>query len=244
MIAVSFHTHSSVRFPHAGKQLLFAILGLADLTLTWVLIQQGRGQVYEANPLAAWCLRNHGWSGLVVFKAVMLLCGAGVAAVISRRRPGTGGRLLALGCVATASVVGYSSYLTVACAGPFDELRIAHEDGARLGVQLAQRRKMSLLLDRLADDVVNNRCTLAEALAELEAPARARIGWLEAMRFTYPKCSIRECLAICLMLRSMDSCNNEKETRAVALRMAAAYRSLFGVAPPEIAGYDGVHLAV
>src|SRR6516165_6149856 len=117
-----------LRLPHAGMQLMFLLLSLADLTLTWALIRAGLGQIYESNPVAAWCLRWQGWAGLAIFKAVMVLMSIALVAAISWRRPRTGGRVLALGCVVTAAVVLYSGYLylTVGSAKPMGELQLAH----------------------------------------------------------------------------------------------------------------------
>src|SRR5262245_42806460 len=62
MGCVSSCAHVFLRLPHPRKLLLFALLSVADLTLTWALIQYGRGQFYEGNPVAAWFLRSGGWS--------------------------------------------------------------------------------------------------------------------------------------------------------------------------------------
>ena len=77
----------------------------------WALIGDGLGSVYESNPVAAWCLQGYGWAGMAVFKALMVLASGGLSEVISRYRPRTGGRVLGLGCIITASVVLYSGYL-------------------------------------------------------------------------------------------------------------------------------------
>ena len=118
-----------MRLEHTGKQLSFVLLSLADLTMTWALIRDGLGSVYESNPVAAWCLQGYGWAGMAVFKAVMVLASGGLSEVISRYRPRTGGRVLVLGCIITASVVLYSGYLylTVPATESPDEMRIAQE---------------------------------------------------------------------------------------------------------------------
>ena len=116
-----------MRLEHTGKQLSFVLLSLADLTMTWALIRDGLGSVYESNPVAAWCLHGYGWAGIAVFKALMVLVSGGLSEVISRYRPRTGGRVLALGCILTASVVLYSGYLylTVPATELSDAMRIA-----------------------------------------------------------------------------------------------------------------------
>src|SRR6516164_11334440 len=118
-----------MRLEHTGKQLSFVLLSLADLTMTWALIRDGLGSVYESNPVAAWCLHRYGWAGMAVFKALMVLASGSLSEVISRSRPRTGGRVLVLGCIITASVVLYSGYLylTVPAIESSDQLRIAQE---------------------------------------------------------------------------------------------------------------------
>jgi hypothetical protein len=242
MLALSSSARPWFRLPHAGKHLLFALLGLADLTFTWALLQQGRGQVYEANPVAAWCLRHHGWVGLGVFKAVMLLSGSGVSAAISLRRPGTAGRVLAVGCVATASVVVYSGYLATACAAPLEELRGAQDQQERIEARQVQVREVAVLLQRLAESLAGDHQSLAEAVAELEPAARANGDWVGALRLTYPDRSASQCLALCLMRRCLDSGLDEDQHNALAVRLSAAFRSLFGEPPPEEVVPGGVRL--
>jgi hypothetical protein len=118
-----------MRLEHTGKQLSFVLLSLADLTMTWALIGDGLGSVYESNPVAAWCLQGYGWAGMAGFKALMVLASGGLSEVISRYRPRTGGRVLVLGCIITASVVLYSGYLylTAPASESSDEMRIAQK---------------------------------------------------------------------------------------------------------------------
>jgi hypothetical protein len=96
---------------HPGKQLLFALLSLIDLSLTWWLLSRSGGQVYEGNPVARWWLANHGWLGLAVFKVGGVLLVVGLAAVISHYRPRAGGRVLGFACAALTVVVLYSASL-------------------------------------------------------------------------------------------------------------------------------------
>jgi hypothetical protein len=118
-----------MRLEHTGKQLSFVLLSLADLTMTWALIRDGLGSIYESNPVAAWCLHGFGWTGMAAFKALMVLASGGLSEVISRYRPRTGGRVLVLGCILTASVVLYSGYLylTVTASESSGEMPIAQK---------------------------------------------------------------------------------------------------------------------
>src|SRR5262249_41553021 len=56
------------RIPHCRKLLLFLLLSLTDLWLTWFLVQRSDGAVYEGNPVAAWWLSRYGLPGLALFK--------------------------------------------------------------------------------------------------------------------------------------------------------------------------------
>jgi hypothetical protein len=99
-----------LRLMHPGKLGLFLFLSLADLFLTWRLLQSS-GEMYESNPIAEWWLSCYGWAGLAGFKIGMALAVAILATAISLARPRTGGRVLAFACAALAVVVLYSCYV-------------------------------------------------------------------------------------------------------------------------------------
>lgn len=90
---------------------LFALLSLADLGLTWVLIRHGGGRVRESNPVALAWLAGYGWHGLAGFKAATVLVFSGVVVVLVRRRPRAGLLLVLFACFAVGSVVYYSCQL-------------------------------------------------------------------------------------------------------------------------------------
>jgi hypothetical protein len=87
-------------------------MGVADLLLTWLLIELGDGQVLESNPVANWWLMAHGWGGMTAFKLVMIALVGGLCVSIARRRPRAGELLLVFGCGAQAAVVLQSVLLT------------------------------------------------------------------------------------------------------------------------------------
>jgi hypothetical protein len=89
----------------------FALLSLTDFVQTYVLITQGEGTVYEANPVANAWLESHGWRGLAAFKFGAVAVFAGAAMLLAVRRPRTGAGVLVLGCLALLSVTVYSSRL-------------------------------------------------------------------------------------------------------------------------------------
>src|SRR6266480_3137593 len=93
---------------------VFGFLSATDLALTWYLLNQHDCVVYEANPLAGWLLARHGWGGLAVFKAAIVLVVGAVAVAIHIYRPRTGRRVLVFGCVVLAGVIAYSGRLAYA----------------------------------------------------------------------------------------------------------------------------------
>jgi hypothetical protein len=98
---------------HPFRLLLFTFLSLADLCLTYALIQDGDGQVYESNPIAAAWLSSYGWSGLILFKLVIIAIVGTVAAFVSVSHPRAGGRILTFACLAVAVVVAYSTHMRI-----------------------------------------------------------------------------------------------------------------------------------
>jgi uncharacterized protein DUF5658 len=162
-----------MRLEHTGKQLSFVLLSLADLALTWALIRDGLGSVYESNPVAAWCLQGYGWAGMAAFKALMVLASGGLSEVISRYRPRSGGRVLVLGCFLTASVVLYSGYLylTVAATGTSASMSIAQE-------QIEMVRKERFRIPFTDGPSGEGRTTSTETLrAPVRKPKRLLWAW-------------------------------------------------------------------
>lgn len=97
---------------HPVRLTLYGVLSVADLGLTYALIQQGNGEVYESNPIAEAWLSSYGWTGLALYKLVIILIVAAVAAFVSLSRPRTGGHILSFACLAVALVVSYSIHLS------------------------------------------------------------------------------------------------------------------------------------
>src|SRR5262249_28849632 len=97
---------------HYRKLIVFGILSVLDLLLTWRLVQASGGQIYESNPVASAWLSEYGWQGLIVFKASLVVLIGLVVVLISIHRPDYGGRILIFACSVTAAVVLYSFYLS------------------------------------------------------------------------------------------------------------------------------------
>lgn len=98
-----------------GWLFCFAALGLADLALTFRLIEGGAGVVGEGNPVAAAWLDSFGWAGLILYKADLVLSVGLLCAYVSVRRRRLAVAALRFGCAATACVVLYSCWML---AGP------------------------------------------------------------------------------------------------------------------------------
>jgi hypothetical protein len=94
-----------------GLFLLFLILSLMDLFLTWKLLRRGDEQIVESNPFAAWCLAAHGWEGVVASKLGLVAMVGCLALSITRRRPQAGEKLLVFSCGALSTVVVHSIFL-------------------------------------------------------------------------------------------------------------------------------------
>jgi hypothetical protein len=85
--------------------LLFTALSLADLTLTWFLLERSRGCVYESNPAASWCLARFGLGGLAGFKGGVVLTVAALVLLVARHRPRAARRVLAFASSTLLAVV-------------------------------------------------------------------------------------------------------------------------------------------
>ena len=103
---------SARTLPFAGL-VIFLVLSLIDLSLTWFLLSNSGGRVYESNPIADAWLASYGWAGLVIYKVAGLILVASVILFVSYRQPQTGRRLLAFAICALTVVAFYSYYLLV-----------------------------------------------------------------------------------------------------------------------------------
>jgi len=87
---------------------LFILLSLLDLCLTWLLIRYSGGKVEEGNPIAkAWLVR-WGWEGMVVFKMGAMSIVATVIVLLTRHRPLVGVLVATFACLALGLVTYYS----------------------------------------------------------------------------------------------------------------------------------------
>jgi hypothetical protein len=94
-----------------GLLLLFLLLSLTDLLLTWALLHREDRRFDESNPVASWCLSAHGWEGVTAGKLGLVVLVGGLAVAIAYRRPHTGEMLLVFACGALSTVVMHSLFL-------------------------------------------------------------------------------------------------------------------------------------
>ncbi|HEY2784853.1 MAG TPA: DUF5658 family protein [Fimbriiglobus sp.] len=94
--------------------ILFAVLSVGDLAYTYLLLECTGGSVYEANPVAAGWLADHGWPGMVAFKAGAAFVVIGAVALIVRYRPALGAAVACMACLATGAVNLHSHRLLAA----------------------------------------------------------------------------------------------------------------------------------
>ena|SRR5438270_673525 len=96
-----------------GRMGLFVALSIADLVLTWVLLQHTGGVVYESNPIANVFLSHYGWAGMVIFKLTDMLLVAWIVCLLGLFQPSAARRVLTIACTILACVALYSAYLVI-----------------------------------------------------------------------------------------------------------------------------------
>src|SRR5262245_14753953 len=92
---------------------VYIALSLADLTLTWILLEYSGGKIYESNPIAGAWLATYGWAGLIIYKTLALALVVIVSVYVSFKQPQTARRLLRFAIVAVGAVTVYSYYLLI-----------------------------------------------------------------------------------------------------------------------------------
>ena len=182
-----------------GMIVLFAVLGLIDLSLTWYLLRFSSGHFYESNPVARWWLVRWGWAGLAGFKIATVLVVLASVSLIARSRPRRAMQVLTFACAATVLVVGYSCILLRSDPARRGILKAEREivaDADYLDTRLGQLQAYYRLRRQLAEDTVAGRYTLEEAVARLTASPWLRDPlWQARLRLFYPGRSPREGVA-------------------------------------------------
>lgn len=216
------------------KFAFFILLSVSDLCLTWVLIRDGDGAVYEGNPAANWFLARGGWLGLSGFKLAAVTGVAGLLVLIARYRPRLGGRLLTFACSCSLVVVVYSSSLAAVLeVRPerlgLEELRALEESNRRLAAEPGVIREYRRVRGEVGEDLIQRRRSLAEATAELARAEHAKNArWLKCLRLQYPGCSDEACLAANLVDSVIRSVAEDPSAAEVAHSLRREFRARYG----------------
>src|SRR5262249_20124275 len=141
------------------------------------LLGNSTGEVYEANPVAAWCLARYGLAGLVGFKAATVLVVLGLAAVIAASgRQRVAGGILRLGCASLLLVIGYSASLCPAALRTPEERKADQNRQVQREIDAlnqatradhCRRNPFRALAEQLRKDLAGGLCSLADAAARL-----------------------------------------------------------------------------
>ena len=218
---------------HFGKLSIYAALSVADLFMTFQLVEAGDGKVYESNPVAHAWLDSYGFIGLSVFKAAAVLMVVASALYISLHRPRLGGRLLGFGCLATAIVVGYSVCLAFSQdftthTGADDD--VVHLRSRMLDGEMTRQRSYQALLGQLSYDLVSRRCSLEQAVTQLRTSEKAhQPEWLAHLQRTHPEHSTEECLAIHLGKHALVAVQHDAQLlETVADQLQHEFKATYG----------------
>jgi hypothetical protein len=93
--------------------LCFIAVSAMDAFLTWLLLTRHSGQIVESNPLALFCIERWGFTGMVLFKILLVSIVILNYTIIVRHREQLARRVMNFGVVVVDAVVLYSLFLLV-----------------------------------------------------------------------------------------------------------------------------------
>lgn len=181
--------------------IVFVVLSLGDLVVTWWLLECSGRLVCEGNPIADWWLRHYGWLGLASFKSSMVLLVIVLTALTARKRPQVATRTLRFACAALVMVMLHSVAVGRSAQTANESVDEVNNDLEELnGPARARTAKIVAyfhLLAEATDDVAAGRSTLSHGVDRLANSARAKDGdYLQSLVRRHPGHSFRECLSI------------------------------------------------
>jgi hypothetical protein len=226
--------------------LLFTALSVADLSLTWLLLERARGCACESNPVASWWLAHFGLPGLAGFKGGIVLLVAALVLFVARHRPGAARRVLVFGCSILLGVVLYSGVLVYRVEADVPALGRAEETHRNLDRKAVRLRAYLALRDRLRDDLVARRCTLAEAVERLAAAEHVQdSGWRQMTSWRRSDWTLRECLAdhlvnYALLPREAGAPAPEQFAQELNAQLQSCFSG--GCRPNRISGHESASL--
>lgn len=94
-----------------GGLTVFVLLSFLDLCLTWLLIEQNEGRIFESNPIANAWLAQFGWSGLLLFKLAAMTVVIGAVTIIARYHRVKAALILLFACLTLGGVAFHSKHL-------------------------------------------------------------------------------------------------------------------------------------
>lgn len=237
-------TNQETGFPRR-KLLTFVVLSLVDFMLTWYLLTQSGGHVYESNPVAQWWLVHFGWVGLAGFKAAAMSLAAGLGIYLFLRRPAVGHRVLGFGCAALVTVVVYSGYLIqtvhASASDPDDDIAFLAgrakqiEESFRVGD--SYRKEM----EETSAALLAGNSTLTEAVVRIRNTRKAQDPeWYQQLSRHYPSLHhIEAQLAANILLHISNQVSREPHLGKRMNQLLKEFSVLYGVPFPLI--YPGIH---
>jgi hypothetical protein len=192
-----------------AKLLVFLVLSVLDLFLTWHLVHGADGWVYESNPLASWWLERWGWLGLIFFKVSAVSVVSWIWYIVTPLRPRLANMVLSFACATLALVVLYSTSLASFVETGADDTGVGSMSvaaaGERLDKRMAATRAYEMMQDQLARDLVAGRCSLKDAMALLLELERSHDPmWLGMLHRDFPDLTDRQSMAKVLVLAALD----------------------------------------
>jgi hypothetical protein len=223
---------------HRSLSVLFVLLSLIDLILTLWLLGNSGSQVYEANPIAKWCLESHGWRGMAFYKGAVVLFVLGLSAVIVRYRPRAARRILGFGCASLTLVVCYSTAL---CQTPFrtseeeSRQRLENMNGETQAWN-QKRAKMLALLRELRKGILGERCTLREAVHRLATSDQGKVSSvLRSQIQIYPGRPVAQAIAAFVISHIVSTLKQDPHSAAqLAGRLVREFEKTYGSAVPKM----------
>lgn len=182
------------------KAILFVVLSLCDLALTWWLLERSGRAISEGNPVALWWLSRYGWLGLAGFKTAVVFVVVLSTGIIARQRPRAACHLLTFACAVLAAVVIHGAVLGQTAPTPCDLSAEVNRDLEDMNVQTqrlaADARVYNEFLENMVDRVAAGELTLAQAIERLMQWDKNRHPrWQQAVMSIFRSQSMEEALA-------------------------------------------------
>lgn len=217
---------------HFRKFILFLVLNLLDLLLTRSLVLPGSEDLREVNPLANWWLDTGGWAGLTAFKMGTVLLAASLFLIIARHRPRVGHRVLNLSCLAVGLVVLYSGYLLGSNSNEIAAMHQLADEQCQLKEEMARTLALQVRQEQVLADLIAERCTLEEAIANLSVDRTGDQRWWVALRAAYPRDCDEDSVADLLLNQTEVRLAADPDwAQEVVERLRAGFRQRGGSSP-------------